>query len=88
MAETMPVLYRAVLDSIAELETLRFRREAGQIRNDAIAAYSGAWDPRTAHRLQVLRARAARVASGRRRPRHGAVLERLGRVVNLEHTTV
>lgn len=88
MSEAMPVLYRAVLDAIAELEGLRFRREAGRIRNDAIAAYSGAWDARTAHRLQVLRARAARVAAGRRRPRHGAVLERLGRDVSLERTTV
>lgn len=88
MSETMPVLYRAVLDAIAELEALRFRREAAQIRIDAIAAYSGSWDPRTAHRLQVLRARATRVVSGRRRPRHGAVLERLGRHPDLGRTTV
>lgn len=88
MSEMMPVLYRAVLDVVAELEGLHFRSEAAQIRSDAIAAYSGAWDPRTAHRLQVLRARATRVVSGRRRPPRSAVLDRLERHVDLERTTV
>jgi hypothetical protein len=40
----LPALYRAVLDGIAELERRGQRSTAAQIRRDAIAAYSAAWD--------------------------------------------
>jgi len=76
LSETLPVLYRAVLDAIGELEALGFRREAARVRADATRAYSGAWNPAAARRLNALRARADRVAAGRRR-RRPAVLESL-----------
>lgn len=79
LSETLPVLYRAVLDAIAELEALGFRREAAQVRADAIRAYSGAWNPAAARRLDALRSRADRVAAGRRR-RGPTALEPLERI--------
>jgi hypothetical protein len=79
LSETLPVLYRAVLDAIGELEALGFRREAAQVRVEATRAYSGAWNPAAARRLQALRDRADRVAAGRRR-RRPAVLEPLDHI--------
>jgi hypothetical protein len=79
LSESLPVLYRAVLDAIGELEGLGFRREAAQVRSDATRAYSGAWNPAAARRLQTLRERADRVAAGRRR-RRPTVLEPLDRI--------
>ena len=78
LSETLPILYRAVLDAIAELEGLGFRREAAQVRVEATGAYSGPWNPAAARRLTALRARADRLATGRRR-RRAVVLERLER---------
>jgi hypothetical protein len=75
VAEILPVLYRAVLDAVAELEALGHRREAGRIRADATRAYSTAWNQAAAHRLQSLRARAIRVSDGRRGHRRATVLE-------------
>ena len=86
ISETLPVLYRAVLDAIGELESLGFRREAAQVRIDAIRAYSGAWTPAAARRLEVLRARAGRSVEGRRH-RRPAVLESLDQV-DLRRTPV
>jgi hypothetical protein len=79
LSETLPVLYRAVLDAIRELESLGFRREAAQVRFAATRAYSGAWNPAAARRLHALRARADRLAEGRRR-RRPAVLESLDHI--------
>ena len=79
LSETLPLLYRAVLDAIGELEGLGFRREAAQIRTDATRAYSGAWNPAAERRLNALRARADRVTAGRRR-RRPAVLESLDHI--------
>ncbi len=80
ISETLPVLYRAVLDAVAELEALGFRREAAQVRVDATRAYSGAWDPAAARRLHALRARADRVAEGRR-TRRPTVLDPVGHMI-------
>lgn len=85
LSETLPVLYRAVLDAIAELEALGFRREAAQVRVEATGAYSGPWNPAAARRLHALRARADRIAAGRRRRR--PILEPLERI-DLGHTPV
>jgi hypothetical protein len=79
LSESLPVLYRAVLDAIGELEALGFRREAAQVRADATRAYSGAWNPAAARRLHALRERADRVAAGRRR-RRPTVLEPLDHI--------
>jgi hypothetical protein len=79
VSELLPVLYRAVLDSVAELERLGFRRDAAKIRADATNTYSRAWNRAGSQRLQALRTRAARIAEGRRR-RRPVALETLGRV--------
>ena len=79
LSETLPLLYRAVLDAIGELESLGFRREAAQVRIEATRAYSGAWNPAAARRLQSLQTRADRLAAGRRH-RRPAVLDALDRI--------
>jgi len=54
LAEELPALYRAILDSVARLETAGERRSAVRIRRDATAAYSRAWDARAQRRLLAL----------------------------------
>jgi hypothetical protein len=86
VAEVLPVLYRAVLDAVAELEALGHRREAGRIRADATRAYSTAWNQAAAHRLQSLRVRAIRVADDRRGHGRAAVLEAVRRKADVGRT--
>jgi hypothetical protein len=89
IAETLPVLYRAVLDAVAELEARGLRREAATIRADATEAYSGPWNPGATRRLSTLRDRARKVLHGRRGQRRPAVvIEPLERRVRPERTTV
>jgi hypothetical protein len=88
VSEVLPVLYRAVLDAVAELEALGRRREASQIRTDATTAYSKAWDHHAARRLQTLQVRAARVAGNTRKRRRGSAPRPLGRVIDVGRTTV
>src|SRR5689334_8828113 len=76
VAEVLPGLYRAVLDSVARLETLGRRREAAEIRADATAAYSKAWNAAAERRLRTLRARAERIEEARRRAAPAAVENR------------
>lgn len=80
-AEIMPVLYRGVLDSVADLEARSSRHEAARIRAEATRVYSRAWDLDAARRLRALCERASRSASASvvRRTRYAAVLEVLGR---------
>jgi hypothetical protein len=55
-AEQLPAIYRAVLDSVAELERRGERLEASQFRDEAIRAYSRAWDGAGRRRLlRILR---------------------------------
>lgn len=84
VAEVLPSLYRAVLDAVADLELRGYRLDAAALRADATRAYSGAWNPATAHRLRVLRARAARIVAKRRPGRRESILEGVGRRLNLE----
>ena len=81
VAEIVPVLYRDVLDSVAELEARGGRREAARIRAEATSVYSRAWNLEAARRLRALCERASRTArpSTLRRSRYAAVLEILGR---------
>src|SRR5262245_37017055 len=86
VAEVLPGLYRAVLDAVADLELRGLRLDAAALRADATRAYSGSWNPAAAHRMRVLKARAARIVARRRPGRRESVLEGLGRRLNLERT--
>ena len=88
IAETLPVLYRAVLDAVAELESRGLRSEAATIRADATEAYSGPWNPGATRRLTSLRDRAGKVLQGRKGHRGRIVPEPRERRVDLERTTV
>lgn len=89
IAETLPVLYRAVLDAVAELEVRGLRNEAATIRADATEAYSGPWNPGATRRLSNLRDRAHKVMQGRKGQRlPSAAAEPRERRVDLERTTV
>ena len=59
-AEQLPAIYRAVLDSVAELERRGERFEASRFRIEAIRAYSRAWDIRGRRRLESILRRAQR----------------------------
>ena len=69
VAESLPELYRAVLDRVQALEEHDLRHEAALVRNDAIRVYSGAWTDTATRRLRNLRIHAERVIAGRDRPR-------------------
>ena len=71
IAETLPHLYREVLDGLARLEELGARSQAARWRTEAIAGYSRAWDAACHKRLQELLGRidhAAHDLECRRRP--------------------
>jgi hypothetical protein len=59
--ESLPALYRAILDIVADLEHRGLRRDAIRIRADATAVYSTAWDERGQRRLHQVYARAWRL---------------------------
>ncbi len=63
VAEIMPVLYRGVLDSVADLEARNGRIEAARIRAEATRIYSHAWNVDAARRLRALCERAGRAAT-------------------------
>ena len=87
VAEVLPGLYLAVLDAVARLEAHGRRREAAEIRAQATAAYSKAWDAAAERRLRSLRARAHRIDESRPRGAPKAVESR-ARSVDLEHTPI
>lgn len=87
ISETLPRLYRAVLDAVADLESRDLRREAAVIRTDAIRIYSRSWTPDAARRLRNLRSRADRIHAPGRSGRYEAVLEALDRQAELERVT-
>ena len=88
VAEVLPGLYRAVLDAVADLELRGYRREGAALRSDATRTYSAAWNPAAAHRMRVLRARAARIIASRRPPRGDSLRTMLSRRLNMERTTL
>lgn len=69
VSESLPELYRQVLDRVDALERAGFRREAGLIRSDATRVYSAAWNEAASRRLSSLRIHADRVVAGQARPR-------------------
>jgi len=87
VAEVLPGLYRAVLDAVADLELRGHRRDAAKVRADATRAYSGAWNPAAAHRMRVLKARAARIVASHGPRRRDSFLTGIGRR-NVERTTL
>ena len=84
VSEILPGLYRAVLDAVASLESRHRRREAAEIRTEAIRVYSRAWTADAAGRLRTLRARADRYADPSQRTRYATVVEATGRVADME----
>lgn len=71
IAETLPRLYREVLDGLVRLEELGARSQAAGLRAQAYADYSRAWDAACYRRLLELQGRidgAARDLEHRRRP--------------------
>ena len=88
VAEVLPGLYRAVLDAVADLERRGYRRDAAALRSDATRAYSAAWNAAAAHRMRVLRARAARIVASRRPRRRASLVETLSHRLHPERTTL
>ena len=62
LAADLPVLYRAALDAVDGLSQLGRRQEATKLRDQAIRAYSRAWDESCRRTLEEVRAK-ARAAS-------------------------
>ncbi len=62
VAETLPRVYRRVLDAVGRLEALGARRDATRFRTAAIEVYSRAWDARCHRRLEEILARAEAMA--------------------------
>jgi hypothetical protein len=67
VAETLPRVYRRVLDAVALLEQLGERQEAARFRSAAIRVYSGSWDVASHRQLEDLLARAEAAAHDRER---------------------
>jgi hypothetical protein len=65
IAETLPRAYRRVLDALARLEALGVRREAAQLRSEAIRAYSRSWDEKCHERLALILAQVEVLAAER-----------------------
>lgn len=65
IAETLPRAYRGVLDALARLEALGVRREAAQLRSQAIRAYSRSWDEKCHEQLALILVQAELLAAER-----------------------
>ncbi len=67
VAETLPRVYRRVLDAVARLEQLGGRQEAARYRAAAIRVYSGSWDAASHRRLEDVATRTEAAARERER---------------------
>jgi hypothetical protein len=65
IAETLPRVYRRVLDAVERLERLGGRREAARFRAAAIHVYSGSWDAASHRHLEDVATRAEAAARSR-----------------------
>ncbi len=69
-AETLPTLYRLILDDVWALERSGSRQAAGRLRVAATRAYSRAWDEKAVRQLEDIGRRARRlIATADARPR-------------------
>lgn len=68
VAESLPELYRQVLDRVATLERHGLRDEGGLVRTQAIHIYSGPWTELAHRRLRDVRIHAERVLAGHEGP--------------------
>jgi hypothetical protein len=59
--ESLPALYRAILDLVADLEHRGLRPDAVRVRAEATKVYSTSWDERGQRRLHQVYARASRM---------------------------
>jgi uncharacterized lipoprotein YddW (UPF0748 family) len=67
VAETLPRVYRRILDAVGRLEQLGDRQEATRVRSVAIRVYSGSWDMASHRQLEDLLARAEAAVQDRER---------------------
>jgi hypothetical protein len=65
-AAEMPLMYRAVLDLVVELERMGAWRDAAEIRAEAIRSYSALWDRGSFDSMSRLGLKAIRLVDGRR----------------------
>jgi len=65
VAETLPRVYRRVLDAVERLERLGGRQEAARFRAAAIRVYSGSWDASSHRQLEDVASRAEAAARSR-----------------------
>jgi hypothetical protein len=65
VAETLPRVYRRVLDAVERLERLGGREEAARFRAAAIRLYSGSWDASSHRHLEDVANRAEAAARSR-----------------------
>lgn len=77
LAAELPLLYRAALDAVDELRRLGRRPDAAKLRDEAIRAYSRAWDDRCRRILEEVESR-ARDASAAEAIRAGGPLSGAG----------
>ncbi|HSW41219.1 MAG TPA: hypothetical protein VLM76_01780, partial [Patescibacteria group bacterium] len=56
IAETLPRVYRRVLDAVGHLQQLGDRREASRVRAAAIKIYAGSWDATSYRQLEEMAA--------------------------------
>lgn len=66
-AETLPRVYRRVLDAVGRLERLGGRQEAARFRAAAIRVYSGSWNGASHRKLEEVAARTEAAARDRER---------------------
>lgn len=67
VAETLPRVYRRVLDAVGRLEQLGDGQEAARFRSTAIRVYSGSWNAASHRKLEEVAARAEAAARDRER---------------------
>ena len=63
LAADLPLLYRAALDAVDELRRLGRRSDATKLHDEAIGAYSRAWDDRCRRVLEDVQSRARDAAA-------------------------
>jgi hypothetical protein len=67
VAETLPRVYRRVLDAVGRLEQLGGRQDAARFRTTAIRVYSGSWDAKSHRQLEEVAVRTEAAAVDRER---------------------